>query len=261
MHLRGFSIAFKVGCSMLLNMVTLVANQISIGSTGASPNEIVGMGLGTSICILCCTALLSGINGGTMTLVSQKFGSGDFEGCGAILHRQLLISTVMQVPLLVLLFFGFEICLYLGVPEIEAYFAGLYCRAMIPQLIILCYTDLQKEFLNSVQLNNGPFKVQAISLPVHICFILLFVVKMNLGIEGAAHATTVSTAFTFIGLLIYRPFFVPADHPVHQMIFMPKLEHFKAIGLFPQIKFSITCAIPDILLFAVGEILVIIASL
>jgi len=45
------------------------------------------------------------------------------------------------------------------------------------------------------------------------------------------------------------------------MIFMPKLEHFKAIGLFPQIKFSITCAIPDILLFAVGEILVIIASL
>jgi len=38
---------------------------------------------------------------------------------------------------------------------------------------------------------------------------------MNLGVEGAAHATTVSTAFCMIGLLIYRPFFVPADHPVH----------------------------------------------
>jgi len=70
MHFQGFNIAFQAGCAMLLNMVTFVANQVSIGQTGASPDEIAGMGLGASICIMCCTALLDGINGGTMTLVA-----------------------------------------------------------------------------------------------------------------------------------------------------------------------------------------------
>jgi Na+-driven multidrug efflux pump len=143
-----------------------------------------------------------------------------------------------------LLFFSFELCVAIGIPEKQAFFCGVYCRNMIPSMMIFCHTDLQREFQNALKLTYGPSLAEFVALVLHFGWLKLFVSDLGMGVEGAAHAMTISQAVSYLFMLVFQKHFLPKHHPIHLMARRPKFSALFKTEMLDQLLFGLTCAVP-----------------
>ena len=134
------------------------------------------------------------MNGALETLVSQAFGFGNISLCGVYLNRARLISTLAFIPIMIILLYSEPILLKLGQDPESSHYAHKYIVATIPGLYFFALFDMQKRFLNCMQLTQVAMIAQITSTLFHVVWCYIFVTVMGFDVEGLGYAMSL-TAF------------------------------------------------------------------
>lgn len=166
------------------------------------------------------TSIFIGLSMGAGALFSVYFGKEDDRSLkSATVHAFFLIMSVTVVLNVVTFAFVDEIILFLQIP-------AELCSSIKDYLIIIFVgiiaTSLYNFFtclLRAVGNSTVPLYFLAVSAMLNIVLDLLFVLKFNFGIKGAAAATVIAQYVSGVGILLY--YFLKCKR------FLPSKEHFK----------------------------------
>ena len=90
----------KISVPQIIQLVTSllmgVANTAFIGHMG-SQNEIAGAGMAIMTLQIMCFAIMQGFNNALNTLVSQGFGTKEYQLCGIYLNRVRVITGIFFI--------------------------------------------------------------------------------------------------------------------------------------------------------------------
>ena len=114
-----------------------------------------------------------GINSALSTLVSQAFGSKQYELCGVYLNRCRFILTIIFMILILPLQSSRIFFEYLGLDPDSAQFAQTYINMTLPAYYMFGLADANKRVLNCMGFQNGPLIIQIIAVFLHFCFIFI----------------------------------------------------------------------------------------
>lgn len=99
-----------------------------------------------------------------------------------------------------------------------------------------------------------------VALVLHWGWLYIFVVKLDLGVQGAAHAMTISQAVSYGCMLLFQTYLVEKEHAIHKMVFKPSLKDFDKKETLSQLGFGLVCAFPGVFGWAAYEVLVVFSS-
>ena len=118
------------------------------------------------------------MNGALETLVSQAHGAGELGLCGTIFKRGWLITTVLHVPITILLSFTGQICLtFLGQDAQVSEFAQLYVMLSVPKYYFLGMGDMTCLWLGCFKITLPPMIIQFVSVCLHLFCLEYLVVQ------------------------------------------------------------------------------------
>lgn len=117
---------------MFFQFFVQLINTYYVGHYIEDPAVLAGVGMGNMLINVFCFAITQGLNSALETLVSQSFGYGRFKQCGVFLNRGRLISTVVLLPILVMLNFSDLALVTIGQDEGIAKISKEYSMLMIP---------------------------------------------------------------------------------------------------------------------------------
>ena len=143
------------------------------------------------------------MNGALETLVSQAYGFGNIQLCGIYLNRARIISTIVFIPIMFVFMHSEAILLKLGQDPITSHYAHRYIITTIPSMYFFALFDMQKRFLNCMQLTHVGMLATIISTLLHLPWCYYFVSVKELGVEGLGFAMCVTMFTQFIFTLIY----------------------------------------------------------
>ena len=166
------------------------------------------------------TSIFIGLSMGAGALFSVYFGKEDDRSLkSATVHAFFLIMSVTVVLNVVTFAFVDEIISFLQIPE-------ELCSSIKDYLIIIFVgiiaTSLYNFFtclLRAVGNSTVPLYFLAVSAVLNIVLDLLFVLKFNFGIKGAAAATVIAQYVSGVGILLY--------YLLKCKRFLPSKEHFR----------------------------------
>ncbi len=160
---------------------------------GKEALSAVGGGTGTVVnLILGC---FIGLTAGASVIISQFFGSGDKDRVSVAVHTSMAFSLAGGVAVTILgLLFAPALLALLGTPEEILDPAVRYIRiffiGVMPQVIY----NMAASILRAIGDSRRPFYYLIIGTLTNIVLDILFIVVLNLGVEGAALATIISQA-------------------------------------------------------------------
>ena len=195
MHRRILAIALPAICANLTTVLPGLVDTAFIGRT-ADAASIGGIAIGTNLCGFVLWAF-SFLRMGTAGFTAQAFGAGDARELQAVFRRSIilagffgLIVLMLMVPLnrLGLLFYGPS-------PMVADY-AGRYVtfRLFSAPFDFALYTVLG--WLLGTQRTFIAMALQICLNLLNILFCALFVLALQLGVDGAAIATALAQAIT-----------------------------------------------------------------
>ena len=116
-------------------------------------------------------------------------GAGRKDRIPRYLQRSLLMSVTVMIPFFALQFVATSLMKHSGVPAANAEDVGIYCKTMLAA----CLLNLFNSHLECIFLNFGYAKYATLisfasGMVVHMSCTYLFILKWNMGIEGAALA-------------------------------------------------------------------------
>lgn len=134
--------------------------------------------------------------------------------------------------------------------------AGRYCKWMVPALAVNCQTDLQSQFLNCLQLSNGPFMAAAFVFPMHLLFLYSLVIRLSFGVVGIALANTLSSMLMLLFMLLFQHYFLEKEHPIHRIVGVPvSKETYGWKEMQSQLAFGLACSVPTFLRWVQFELM------
>ncbi len=147
---------------------------------------------------------LVGITNGFAVITARNFGAGDMERVrktfAASIKLGLIVSAVLTVVSLVFLE---DILLFLNTPE-EHITAGMdYIGVILGGMTFAMLYNAFASTLRAVGDTVAPLIFLIISAFLNIGLDLLFIETFSMGVGGAAAATIVSQALSFIACLVY----------------------------------------------------------
>lgn len=180
------------------NMVDMIVVGNVIGSTGlvavSGGGDLMNLGL----------VLSNGFTMAGQILVSQYVGAGKKE------ELQRFIGTLFSVVLLLGLFasvVGIVLCDWfldlLNVPLEALAEARMYSLCCFCGMVFIFGYNLVAAILRGMGASKHPFFFIAIATIMNLCLDLLFVVVFQMGAFGAAFATVLSQAFSFLASLVF----------------------------------------------------------
>lgn len=182
--------------SMLLMMVYNIVDSIWVAGLGADP--LAALGFVTPLFMILVGAG-TGIGAGANSLISRYIGAKNFKKAGnAGIHTIILSIIVSVIITVVLLVFLKEILVLMGASTVMN-----YALAYGNVIIICSFTILCPAIFGAILRAEGDIK--RATIPMVITAVLnmvldpIFIYTFNMGIAGAAWATTLAS---FIGLLL-----------------------------------------------------------
>ena len=120
--------------------------MVFVGNYGDA-SQLSGIGLGNMFMNLVPYAVLLGVNTALETLVSQAYGRKNLYECGLLLHRAMLIISVLFIPIAISVFFINDFFVFIGMSEDASISATKYLKLLIPVMLMNSIGDAIDLFL------------------------------------------------------------------------------------------------------------------
>lgn len=218
-HLIGFTLPLLLGnlFQQLYNMVDCIIVGQYVGRDALGAVGSVG-----SINFLCFSLCL-GLGNGIGILVSQFFGAGEDEkvkqSIGQALYVTLISGAIMSI---IGGCFARQILTLMGSADENFDYALTYMTIVCGFTFINAIYNSISAILRSLGDATTPLKFLIVASVVNVILDLLFVVKFDWGVAGAAYATVFSQGIAAAGSIIYG---------IHINPYLRlKKEHFKVRG-------------------------------
>ena len=212
--------------SFAMNII-LTLNFHYVGKLG-DQYMLAGVGLGNTWIWATNSAIIVGLNIGTLTLCSQALGAKEYRIAGLTLHRAIAMRFLAFIPCYFLLYISESVFLLWGADQRIATYASQYCRYQFIPLICMIIFDTTKSLL----LANGIFMpflyMQVCMTAVH--WMACSYLTPSLGVMGVCYAMMASSLLSVLLLAVY----VKWKKPCKESFFKPCRESIQAI--IPQLR-------------------------
>ena len=186
-------------------MITLTSTQIFIGQLGDA-RQTAAVGLGNLIVNVFANSVAIGFNGCLDTLVSQAYGSGNYRLCGVYTNRVRVVNLVFFVAISGVLALTETLLVAFGQDPETAAMAQTYVVSFIPGVFFILQWQLTNRFLQAQGIFRPQMYMTLFGGLMHIWISYLFILRTNLGLQGAAIATTITFMINFATFYIYSRF-------------------------------------------------------
>ncbi|CAM8984839.1 unnamed protein product [Rhodiola kirilowii] len=147
--------------------------------------------------------ILLGMSSATQTLCGQAFGAKKYHMLGLYLQKSCIINLVTATALVPFFVFAAPIYKLLGQEEAIANAAGKISLWFIPILFPGSLEMPMQMFLQAQRKNMVVGWTSVASIIIHLLLSWIFVVKFNLGVDGAMGALVVSFWLLVSGIFVY----------------------------------------------------------
>ena len=195
-----FSIPAIIG--MLVNALYNIVDRIFIGR-GVGELAIGGIFVGMPISIIILAfSMLVGVGGNT--LVSIRLGQDRKDDAEKIIANSLTLLVIISLILTVIgIIFLEPILLAFGATEGNLVYAMDYMRIILFGLIFQMVGFGLNNFIRGEGNPKVAMMTMLIGAAINIILDPILIIKMNMGVKGAAYATIISQAVTSIWVLWY----------------------------------------------------------
>ncbi|TYQ16261.1 UNVERIFIED_CONTAM: putative MATE family efflux protein [Acetivibrio alkalicellulosi] len=203
-HLLYISIPMLIAnfLQVLYNLVDAmwVGNQVGREALGA---------IGVSFSV---TFILIGISSGatiaTTILISQYFGAKDYEMVHRVVNNSFSVSLILSILMSSLgIIFRNDILRWMGTPTEIYPLASSYLKIILAGYIFTYFSFLVTSILRGIGDSITPLIFMAIGVIINIILDPFLIMGIGpfpqLGVEGAAYASVISTIIAFLIGLIY----------------------------------------------------------
>lgn len=174
----------------------------------------------SSTIIFTVLSFIIGMNGATLTVLSQRMGAKDSEGLRISLNAFVFVLGILAIMLGILGFFMSNTILrWMGTPESILPMAVTYLKINFIGILFLFGYNFIGTVLRAVGDSRTPLRFISLAVGLNIILDPLFIAGFQMDIAGAAVATVVSQGAAFLFGLIYSirakglPFTVPTPPP------------------------------------------------
>ncbi|KAK7250605.1 hypothetical protein RIF29_33137 [Crotalaria pallida] len=195
-YLAGPAI-FTTLCQYSLGAVT----QLFSGHVGTL--ELAAVSVENSVIAGFCLGVMLGMGSALETLCGQAFGAGKFEMLGIYMQRSWVILNTTALFLSLLYVFAKQILIRIGQTAEIAVAAGNLALWMIPQLFAYAMNFPIQKFLQSQSKIMVMAWISAAALVMHIVLSWLLMLKLGLGLVGAAVVLNSSWWFVVVAQVVY----------------------------------------------------------
>jgi putative MATE family efflux protein len=156
------------------------------------PDALAGVGAtGLLTFLMLCIALGMGAGGGL--IIAQCYGSKNYDKLRSTI---ISMSYIMMLLAAVMSFIGFtyseKFLLFLKIPENVLYYSVTYIRIIFVFSIGTVLYNLTSSILRSAGDSKTPLYALIAASFINIGLDLFFILKLNMGVSGAAYATVIS---------------------------------------------------------------------
>lgn len=194
--------AFPLMLSNLLQiiygMVDMIVVGQYVGSVGLSAvsNGADIMGLVTMLCM--------GFTSAGQVVISQYVGRGEAKGVSRAIGTMFSLMAMLSVISTVVGFILVDwLMVVLNVPAEAAEQARVYSQICFGGTVFIIGYNMVSSILRGMGDSKRPFVFVAIAAVINLVFDLIFVAGMGMGSAGAAWATVLGQAFSFVASMIY----------------------------------------------------------
>ncbi|KAK1260081.1 Protein TRANSPARENT TESTA 12 [Acorus gramineus] len=184
---------FQYSLSSVTETMVGHIGTVELAAVGVQNLVIAGIGFGVML----------GMGSALETLCGQAFGAGDFNMLGIYLQRSWIILLTTAFFLSFFYIFSTPILKILGTSDSIAEMAGRFSIYMLPELYAYAINFPIQKFLQAQSKVMVMTWISAGALVLHLFLSWLCIVKLGLGIVGAAITLDVSWVFLAVGQLYY----------------------------------------------------------
>lgn len=146
-----------------------------------------------------------------------------------------MVLIAVTIPLAIIFWFSESIFLMLKQDPEVARYAGKYVHVQMISLFFIGQFDLTKRFLMQVQVAWVPFFANIVCTALHLLWLYILIVRMNLEIVGAGIAMA-TTGFLLLSSVTAVSYFIPSIRPA---LFCPNADSFTKWGEYLSISLPI----------------------
>ncbi len=160
---------------------------------------LAAVGGTTSVYLNIFVGFFVGLSAGATVLISQYYGSSEYEHIQKTVHTSFGLGIVIGIGLTILGFFTAKpSLLFLGVPKEILDISLEYIFIYFIGFTFLLIYDMGCSILRAIGDSKRPLYYLIISCIVNIMLDILFIGHFKMGIAGAAYATVISEAVSAI---------------------------------------------------------------
>lgn len=160
---KVFQVSLPVVISYLSFQIILVTNTIYAGKIYGELDEdaskIAGIGVGMNLVQSVLLSFLVGLNGALVTQVAQAYGANMSTLSGIYLNRARLITTVLFIPLSVLVIFGSYAFDHASENHKNIELAQNFIKLCLPGVYFLSMFDMTRGILNCFEVTWVPMLI------------------------------------------------------------------------------------------------------
>lgn len=144
-----------------------------------------------------------GMGSALETLCGQAFGAGQIDMLGVYMQRSWVILNSTAILLMLLYIFATQLLKLIGQETEIAEAAGTFAIYMIPQLFAYAFNFPIAKFLQAQSKIMVMAGIAGVVLLLHAFFSWLLMLKLELGLVGAAIALNTSWVVIVLAQLVY----------------------------------------------------------
>lgn len=194
--------AFPLLCSNLLQTVYNMVDMIVIGQfVGREGLSAVSIG-GDVLHFL--TFLVMGFSNAGQVILSQYIGAGNRDRIRGTIGTMFTVTFLCAVGLTIVCYFGLDAFLTaMNTPQECFHYARQYGITCVLGLVFIYGYNLVSAILRGMGDSKHPFIFIAVATVVNLVLDLVFVALLGMGPFGAALATVIGQAVSFLWALFY----------------------------------------------------------
>jgi len=226
--------ALKVAFSFFLNASNRNILLVFLKYT-SDDTEQAAVTLGNSLMNVLSIAVFISMSVGLMNRLSHSFGAKNYRLTGFYLHRGFLINLILAFICSFLVIFSPLIFQAFGYNEKLLGHMREFMNWSLPSFLGFIVFQTLSSYLSAVKVFDDAAKVQIISSTAYWLSAYILIIKMDMGLKGAALALNVQQ--TVSGILIFA--YCKIKNPVKETFFSFQKESFQELWNLFKYEFTI----------------------
>ena len=133
---------------------------------------------------------------------------GQTKRSGIYLNAGRMITTVLSVPIMLVLWYSEEILLLMGQNAQTSVHAAQFCIGLVPSVTLYGFTNMHMYYLNSFHYTRPGLISSVVCIFIQLVFCWLLIYKLDMGVLGCGLALSASkvfqSAYMWIALYYYE---------------------------------------------------------